>query len=575
MKTVLRWGAIALIASTAWAQSPQTTTGSKAVTRRPKKASPAKPVATQEDVQVLKDALTQQQQQIQQLQDELRQRDQAWQDAQQKLQQLQTSTAETQSQVAKFQSTTDQQQDTVGKLKADVTDVQTTLTNTAIQTQDEQKRVSGLESVLGRFRWTGDVRVRQEDFFQDYGGCAACVWRPRERIRVRLGVEGKLSDDFIAGAFLATGAIFDPTSTNETLTNAFERKTISLDRGYITYQPKDHKWLQLTGGKFAFTWVRTPQTFDNDLNPEGFSEKVSYDVKGNEFLKNFTVTGMQLLFNEVSAPTASTNANCLATGFQFCGNGFNTNGADSFAVGGQVSAKLQLGKRVTMTPSYSVLNWRNENSLLNEPSTVTGTTGITVAPGASPTSLPVVSTSSGAFGPNGITNATVRVGTAPNGAPIVAFASRFLYGDAILDTTVDTGMPKLPWRVVLEYLQNMRAARTDPRFGRQSHMYKVETYVGQLKNKGDYQFGYGFWRQEQDSVLASFNESDQRAPTNVLQHWISAQYQYRNNITLSYTQWIGRTLNPSLQNARLAPGLTAGQSEPYLKRMQFDIVYKF
>ena len=57
------------------------------------------------------------------------------------------------------------------------------------------------------------------------------------------------------GIFLASGTLGDPTTTNETLTGFFDRKTIGLDRGYITYNPVAHKWLSLTGGKFAFPWI--------------------------------------------------------------------------------------------------------------------------------------------------------------------------------------------------------------------------------------------------------------------------------------------------------------------------------
>ena len=46
-------------------------------------------------------------------------------------------------------------------------DVKTTLTNTAVGTQEEQKRMSALEGLVGRFRFNGDVRVRGETFFQD------------------------------------------------------------------------------------------------------------------------------------------------------------------------------------------------------------------------------------------------------------------------------------------------------------------------------------------------------------------------------------------------------------------------
>ena len=41
-------------------------------------------------------------------------------------------------------------------------------------------------------------------------------------------------------------------------------------------------------------------TFDSDLNPEGFSEKFSFDLH-SPVMKNFTLMGMQLLFNEAPA----------------------------------------------------------------------------------------------------------------------------------------------------------------------------------------------------------------------------------------------------------------------------------
>ena len=100
-------------------------------------------------------------------------------------------------------------------------------------------------------------------------------------------------DDFVGGLYLASGSLGDPTTTNTTLTNFFDRHTIGIDRGYITYNPLAHKWISLTGGKFAYTWLRTPQTFDNDLNPEGFSEKLSWDFT-TPIVKNLSFTAMQL-----------------------------------------------------------------------------------------------------------------------------------------------------------------------------------------------------------------------------------------------------------------------------------------
>src|SRR5260370_26549616 len=186
---------------------------------------------------------------------------------------------------------------------------------------------------MGRFRFSGDVRVHGESFFQ-----SGIQDRNRARIRVRLGLEGALNQDFIGGVAIATGSQGDPTTTSETLTNFFDRKTIALDRGYITYNPIAHKWLSLTGGKFAYTWQRTPVTFDSDLNPEGFNQKLSWDLK-TPFVKNFTIQGIELLYNEVSEVQ------------------------ESYALGGQVSAKLVFWP-CTATPSFLSMKWNRPDAIL-------------------------------------------------------------------------------------------------------------------------------------------------------------------------------------------------------------------
>src|SRR6267143_7211095 len=310
MKSVLRWCVVPLLAGTLVAQTAAKPRAKKAA------AKSAQPAVTLQDLQSLKDALAAQQQQIEQLRQEVQQKDQAWQNAQQQLQQAQTTASDAQAKAASAESLVSSQKDTVVKLDSDMADVKTTLTNTAVGTQDEQKRMSALEGLLGRFRFNGDVRVRGESFFQDLTGFQN---RNRGRIRVRFGFDGKLSEDFVGGIALATGSLGDPTTTNETLTNFFDRKTIGLDRGYITYNPIAHKWLSLTGGKFAFPWQRSSLTFDPDINPEGFNEKLSFDMN-IPVVKNVTLQGIEYFFNEV------------------------TRGHDSYAAGGQVSSRLEVGR---------------------------------------------------------------------------------------------------------------------------------------------------------------------------------------------------------------------------------------
>ena len=566
---------VVFAAGAAAAQAPQTTTRTTTKTKTVRKASPTVSAA---DVQALKDALAAQQQQIQQLQQQMQQREAAFQQAQQQyqqqVQQAQAAATEAQSKATAAESSASEQKASVDKLSSDMADVRTTFTNNAVATQDEQKRVSALEGAFGRFRFTGDVRVRGENFFQSYSGCANCIDRNRARIRVRLGIAGKLSEDFIGGLAVATGSLGDPTTTNETLTNFFDRKTFQLDRGFITYNPAAHKWLSLTGGKFAYDWQRTSVTFDPDLNPEGFSEKLSWDLKKAGILKNFTVQAMQLLWNE------NNSASFLRA-------------HDSFSVGGQISGKVEAGP-LTSTVSVGAMNFRNTDALFNAngfavqatatpPGTTTPVSGFPgegpgCANGASQTS--VSSTVNCTFAPNGMTNATFVGGDGR-----VHFLSNFLYGDLILNNTIKTGLAKFPINLILEAEQNLRAAghpvdntgtvRTD--FGRQSHAYLIDASIGQQKNKGDIQIGYAWVRQEQDSVIASWNESDQRAPTNILQHRIYGLWKMRANTVAGYTLWIGRTLNPTLQHAALAPGWSTalGSTEPWLKRMQFDLIYSF
>jgi len=525
-------------------------------------AKSAQPAVTLQDLQSLKDALAAQQQQIEQLRQEVRQNDQAWQQAQQQLQQAQSTASDAQAKAASAETAANSQKDTVVKLDSDMADVKTTLTNTAVGTQDEQKRMSALEGLLGRFRFNGDVRVRGESFFQDLTGFQN---RNRGRIRVRFGFDGKLSEDFVGGIALATGSLGDPTTTNETLTNFFDRKTIALDRGYITYNPIAHKWLSLTGGKFAYTWQRTPVTFDSDLNPEGFNQKLSWDLK-TPFVKNFTIQGIELLYNEVSA------------------------GQDSYALGGQVSAKLVFGPW-TATPSFLSMKWNRPDAILAASAfavqaTTTGAGGTTPAgpfptPGEGPGCTVVNGSSKFApciFAPNGMTNAVTLDATGK-----AHFRSEFNYADFILNNQIKTGIERLPLNVLLEFEDNLGAADHPlsskgvvlTGLGKQNHAYLADVSLGQQKNKGDIQLGYAWERQEQESVIASFNESDQRAPTNILQHRIYALYKVRSNTVASFTLWHGRTLNSGLLDAVRGPGVAAGVTEPYLNRFQFDLIYSF
>lgn len=366
-----------------------------------------------------------------------------------------------------------------------------------------------------RFSLGGDVRVRFEPIIQDL-----TPTRYRTRLRVRFGMDATLNQDFKAAFYLASGALDDPVSTNVTLTQFFTRKPIAIDRGWISYHPASHDWLEVTGGKFTPGWQRTSVSLDPDLNPEGLQQKLSFSIK-NPVLKKVSVSGMQLIFNELPGTLVPFSS-----------------GSDSYAFGGQLGAQFQFGNRVTTSFYGSAINWQNTDSVIQ-------------------------AITAGALAGNRNTNATITTGTD------VRYASKFLYADTIADTLIDTGLERWPIRVTLNFLDNPRAASN------QRQAFWSELALGQLDNRNDLAFGYAFGRIEQDAVIAAFNESELRAPTNVLQHRLLFQWQAEKNTTFSFTSWIGRTLDRRLQNAALPPGLPADAVDPWVKRLQLDLIYKF
>jgi hypothetical protein len=451
------------------------------------------------------------------------------------------------------QHAADEAQRAADQASANAVEAKTALAVVNTKTQDEDKKLSALQDVLGRFRLSGDVRVRGDGIYQDN-----VISRNRARIRVRLGLDGKLNDDFIGGVAIATGTLGDPTTTNETLTNFFDRKTIALDRGYITYNPQDEKWLSLTGGKFAYPWVRTSLTTDPDINPEGFDEKVSFDLHSGK-LRNFSAQAFQLLFSE------------------------NSKGDDSFGLGGQVSATFKDGPW-TSIPSFTLLDWRFPDALLSASSfgaQATTTTGGLQVPGEGPGcaagfGLPTAPPC--AFSANGLTNATFT-----DASGRAHFLSGFTYADFIWNNEVKTGWERLPLNIVVEYENNLNAAshplnnagNVISNLGSQGTAYLGDISIGQSKNKNDIQVGYAYWRTEQDAIIASWAEGDQRAPTNILQNKIYGTWKLRENVTARYALFLGRTLNSNLEHAILGTGVAPGQTEPILKRQEFDLNYAF
>ncbi len=119
----------------------------------------------------------------------------------------------------------------------------------------------------------GDVRLRTQ---ADWGkGLGPAHQRLRQRVRARLGVEGKVNDQVKAGVLAVTGND-DPRSTNQTLDDNFESYDLRLDQYYINWTapvPGEVGKVDLWGGKFQNPMTYSSILWDSDINPGGMALK--------------------------------------------------------------------------------------------------------------------------------------------------------------------------------------------------------------------------------------------------------------------------------------------------------------
>ncbi|HXE75547.1 MAG TPA: putative porin [Candidatus Xenobia bacterium] len=362
---------------------------------------------------------------------------------------------------------------------------------------------------LSSFSFSGDLRVRYEPFFQE-----GAEFRNRERARFRFQGVASISKELTGGFRLATGALDNPGSTNQSFSGFFTHKLVTLDRFWLSYRPERASWLTVTAGKFEPPWYRTELTFDNDLNPEGFAQTLSFDFKDSP-LTNLKLVGFELPFNELSAA------------------------GDSFIWGGQVQTHWKLSERARLGFYAAGLNFRNADAI-------------------------AVAIGNRSLNPSlGLSNHVRRDGS----GNIIGYEEQFTYLDLIAELRY-AWQPRWPLRLTFNFVNNLRAS--DERSG-----YWAELNVGRLDEKGDWLFGYTLMRIEREAVIGAYNFDDLRSATNVLGHRVRTAYQIHRSVTLDYTLLVGRLFNPhDTLNLVPAPFQPQGK-DPYLKRMQFDVIYKF
>jgi len=137
-----------------------------------------------------------------------------------------------------------------------------------------EKAALDLPDWVKNTKFSGDFRLRYQGQDQINSTDLETEWRSRGRMRLRVGADTKIADDWKVGFQLASGGD-DPRSTNATFDEFFSGKEIRIRKAYGEYRPWE--WLKAVGGKFTNPlWQPKDMLWDTDVTPEGVAANLNY-----------------------------------------------------------------------------------------------------------------------------------------------------------------------------------------------------------------------------------------------------------------------------------------------------------
>jgi len=454
--------------------------------------------------------------------------------------------------------------------------------------EDRLKKVEARVSEIGAIKFSGDLRLRAESFFGlsnilTNGANPAVLGndlspRHRMRIRARLQMRGTISDEFDWGLRLATGSLADNISTNQTMTDFFNRKPFALDQAFVNYKPKRAPGLRLQGGRFEPPWTFTEMTIDNDLMVEGFNESYSRGFK-NSTLKDLTFVAWQLPMLERNSAFVR-NSNGTVNIDQS-----RRGGRDLALYGGQLRARVEPNAKVALTLSLADLYFSGTQFIspvqvfgnqLQLPLTFTipasgSTPAQTVTTQVSIARDLLVAGNANLGLTNASNNALNRDGRLASGFNLVDMLARLELKHS----------KRWPVTILLDFVTNTQThdVVTAGSGGadlvlpnHENNGFWGEVQVGSTRARGDVLFGYTFMRIEKDAVLTPFNWSDVTQQSDMRGHRFQFSYAADPRVTFSV---IGIITERS--HGLLGPFVTTppGSSNRPTTRVQFDTTFRF
>ena len=457
-----------------------------------------------------------------------------------------------------------------------------------LSVEERLKKVEGRVADIGPVKFSGDLRLRSESFFGlsnslANGDNAAVLgnelsMRHRMRVRARLAMSGTVGNEFEWGLRLASGSFADNISTNQTLTDFYNRKPFGLDQAFITYKPRGVPGLRIQGGKFEAPWTSTEMTIDSDLMIEGLNESYTRTFK-NSKLKELKLVAWQSPFLERNSAFVR-NANGTVNIEQS-----RRGGRDLALYGGQIRSTFSLNSKVGLSLSVADLYfsgtqfispvqvWGNQLQL---PVTFTipasgATPAQTITTQVSIARDLLVAGNANLGLTNASNNATNRDGRLASGFNLVDLLARLELKHS----------KRWPVTVLLNFVTNTQThdvVTAGPGGAdlilpnHENNGFWGEIQVGQTKARGDLQFGYTFMRIEKDAVLTPFNMSDITQQSDMRGHRLVFSVAADPRVTFTVTGIITQRPNGLLGPFGTTP---PGSINLPTKRLQFDTVLKF
>jgi hypothetical protein len=399
---------------------------------------------------------------------------------------------------------------------------------------------------INKITFSGDVRIRNEDFFQD-----GTESRNRDRFRLRFGAKAKPNDESEIGIRLVSGNANDPISNNQSFTDTFTFKNINIGNAYLKLMPShtlgwERPYVTLEGGKFDVPFYTTTSLmFDRDLTPEGFFEQFKAVDTTDGLLRGLALNLGQWIYSE------------------------NSNDGEGVTYAFQGLANLALAEGVFANVAVADYKWNKPSTIAvarnkNDQLAITNCTKfsdgeVICGRRVDPTKL----------GPNknGTTAPTIDpvTGETIPGKPITitGFTSQFNIVNAGGDVTITTGMPAWPIKVFGDYVINTDAEGP----GKNDDTgYEVGAGIGSEKDVYDASLTYAYGYLETDAVISAFSDSDfgRDGGTNTKAHIIRATFNLMKNIQLASTVWFDKPIDD-----------VEGRNSNQDTRWQFDVIGKF